>query len=91
MQSLAVPLNICKTLVPGWYQWLLVFPAVSICLVLWRKELWRAGGLLEKGGENVLDVVFRQLLLCMRTDLLVTFGVLMSTSAYMLLSGFVFC
>lgn len=46
-------------------------------------------GLVERGRANVLDIVFRQLLFHLKTDLFVTFGVLMSSSTYVLLSDFV--
>lgn len=38
---------------------------------------------------NVLDIVFRQLFFNLKNDLFVTFGVQMSSSTYIFLSGFV--
>lgn len=89
MQSFVVLLNILKCLLPGQHRWLVIFPVMFLFLVLWRRERFRTVGLVERGRANVLDIVFRQLLFHLKTDLFVTFGVLMSSSTYVLLSGFV--
>lgn len=89
MQSFVVLLNILKPLLLGHHQWLAMFPAMLSFLVLWRRERWRAVGLVERGGGNVLDTVFRQLSFHLETDLFLTFGVLVSSSTYILLSDFV--